>query len=186
MIQLKEEHKNLTPIELAKLTWYYPDNPLYKNPEPAILGLCGEVAEIMECYKKNKYKPNYKWLNCKTCNNLDRKHYNHEFIPIVISECGDCWYYLRILAWMYDCDFNYDFSYLKHDDFLLIADMYNQANRVLQDFIEGKIDTTRVRVIYGHLQTLVKLLGFNMEELTLINYHKLVLDENNHGWKDAR
>ncbi len=38
----------MTPIEKALTTWYKPDNPLYKNPEPAALGLAGEVGELVD------------------------------------------------------------------------------------------------------------------------------------------
>lgn len=113
--ETKHELKKMKPlsgIEKALAAWYKPGNPLYKNPEVAALGLAGEVGELVDLYKEHIYRPGFDWTGCKNCGEPSRSDmicrrlidstYNH--IPFIMSELGDIWYYLRILAWMGDVD----------------------------------------------------------------------------------
>jgi hypothetical protein len=204
---MKPEHKSLSPIELCLLTWYKPDNPLYRDPTHPTIKLAGEIGELLDLYGKEKYKPGFDWMNCK-CRHGEHKgkclhfwawdsedgksHLNHycqckNYVPIVLDELGDILFYLRILAWMWgNKDIDYTYSHLE-TELDLITDMYNQANCILQDRKRNIFDTTRLQIIYGHLINLLDTLGdYTIEQLTELNYYKLNSEETNHGWKDAR
>jgi hypothetical protein len=194
---MKPEHKNLSPTELALLTWYAPDHPLHKDPEHPTIKLAGEIGELLDLYAKDKFKPNFDWMRCKNCGkcvvlhcfdglgNIGCEGSDGTYTPRVLDELGDIWYYLRILAWIYDFDIEYDYSHL-NDTRDLIVDMYYQAAIILNDvFQRSQIDGSRLRIIYGHLVNLLEQLDFTLEELTELNYYKLNSEESNHGWKGA-
>lgn len=180
---MKPEHKDLTPTELSLLTWYKPDNPLYRNPEHPTIKLAGEIGELLDLYGKHKYKPGFDWMVCKSCKNLDPKHFNHRFVPLVLDELGDIYYYLRILAWMFGIQLKVSDKYSYGSPVLdSIETMYKKAGKVLDN--NYSFDT--LNVIYYHLVSILNSLNTTIEELTLLNYYKLNSDETNHGWKDAR
>lgn len=203
MIQLKQEHKDLTPIELSLLTWYYPDNPLYKNPEHPTIKLAGEIGELLDLYGKHIYKPDFNWMNCKYCKQNEVFHTvcdniiycdkgNTEYLPLVLDELGDIWYYLRILAWMYDIELRIsDRQYMDYSILGSLQIIYSSASIILR--VLNWDDTTNkgkridnLLTIYKHLNLILDHLDTPIEDLTLINYQKLVLDSTNHGWKEAR
>lgn len=66
-------------INKALSTWYPKDDPLHFNPHHPLGKLLGEWGELMEDQMKIRYKPNYE--------------------PETEKECGDIWYYLRILSY---------------------------------------------------------------------------------------
>ena len=203
MIQLRKEHENLTSIELAKLTWYYPDNPLYKNPEHPTIKLAGEIGELLDLYGKHIYKPGFDWMDCKHCKQhyalhtiLDDDEYcqigGNKYVPAVLDELGDIWYYLRILAWLYEVELRIaDKKYMDYSILGSLQVMYSSASILFRVFNWNDTTNKGKRVdnilnIYKHLNLLLEHLNYTIEDLTLVNYQKLVLDDTNHGWKDAR
>lgn len=189
---MKQEHKDLTPTELALLTWYKPDNPLYRNPEHPTIKLAGEIGELLDLYGKHKYKPGFDWMVCKSCKNLDPKHFNHRFVPLVLDELGDIWYYLRILAWIYDCKLKIsDKQYMDYSILGSLQIMYSSASIILRVLNWDDTSNKGKRIdnlltIYKHLNLILEHLDTTIEELKLLNYYKLNSEETNHGWKDAR
>lgn len=177
----------MTPTEKALITWYKPGNPLYRNPEPAALGLAGEVGELVDLYKKHKYKPGFSWMSCKYCahpphiDTGDLRRSN--CIPFVIDELGDIWYYLRILAWMNNVDFSEPALVPEEARALQwIKRLYWIANLLLYPSVSTRDDLDR---FYYYFLALLNSLGCTIEELTELNYKKLS-SSGNHGWKDAK
>lgn len=191
---MKKEHKNLTPTELALLTWYKPDNPLYRNPEHPIIKLAGEIGELLDLYGKHKYKPGFDWIVCKVCKCSKEQHFEEKspyacknYTPLVLDELGDIWYYLRILAWIYDLGLLP--SSLNATTGYTIKMMYHHADNILNGgYHENRNFEVmyRIQSIYDCLLELLEHLDTTIEELTLLNYYKLNSDETNHGWKDAK
>jgi hypothetical protein len=178
-------------IKKALETWHNPDNPLYHGFRHPTLKLAGEIGELLDLYAKHKFKPRFDWMQCKYCGNFGLAHQDPEsdcweYVPLVLDELGDIWYYLRILAWINDSDITYDYSHCDSTQSLII-DMYSQANAVLQGiFGKDRFNVDRLKIIYGHSIKLLALLDTDIDELTELNYQKLNSEPTNHGWKDAR
>ena len=201
---MKPEHKDLNPTELALLTWYEPDNPLYHNPEHPTIKLAGEIGELLDLYGKHKFKPGFNWFVCK-CGHVHTEDCNEiiydwesddgyeritvrceceKYIPLVLDELGDIWYYLRILAWMNDVELS-ELNLEDADETSekeAIETMYISASAILAI---GRIKLP-LQSIYSYLILLLDRLDTTIEELTLLNYYKLNSDDTNHGWKNAR
>jgi hypothetical protein len=203
---MKPEHQNLTPTELALLTWHG-GNDL----EHISIKLAGEIGELLDLYGKHKYKPNFSWFDCK-CGHLHTfDHCTWEEVdidtrtiytcpcqtltPLVLDEMGDIWFYLRILVWnensYLDKNLWYEFKKLESDefgwlrddintDFLAIKEMYNRANKILRK--EGIY--TNAEMVYLCLNTILSRMGYTIEDLTRLNYIKLNSEESHHGWND--
>lgn len=194
---MKEEHKNLSPIELSLLTWYDSDHPLYKDPEHPTIKLAGEIGELLDLYAKDKFKPGFSWQDCKICGKSDTFHVSAEemtgevscYIPLVLDELGDIWYYLRILAWIYGFDKPRGIHVLRGEPLLFIRSMFNSANEIMYSIFYYKQDIWHIDWTNTYVQ-LVSLLehhtiGSTIEQLTELNYYKLNSEETNHGWKGA-
>lgn len=200
----------MTPTEKALTTWYKPDNPLYKNPEPAALGLAGEVGELVNLYKKHVYKPGFDWMDCKNCKQsshlgrcqLITNQVNPQFpiLPvkdsspytsIIMDELGDIWYYLRILAWIRGILLFTTLPPLEPEEqrrvyhnLFCITGMYKHAATLL--FEPGPLlSEDDLQGIYFYLKVMLDNLDCTIEELTKLNYKKLS-GSDNHGWKGAR
>jgi len=194
---MKPKHKDLNPTELALLTWYKPDNPLYRNPEHPTIKLAGEIGELLDLYGKHKFKPRFDWMQCKYCGNTIGQHYqnskqcfpdfNTGYTPLVLDELGDIYYYLRILAWIYGLGLLP--SSLNATTGYTIKMMYHHADNILNGGHHENRNFEvmyRIQSIYDCLLELLKHLDTTIEELTLLNYYKLNSDETNHGWKNAQ
>lgn len=193
---MKEEHKYLTPTEKALITWYQPDHDLYKNPEHPILGLAGEIGEILDLYKKHIYKSGFDWMNCKWCNEHGNEHtkkYNwcfgrwvrqdeKKYTPKIIDELSDLWYYLRIVAWIYDVELYIQYSHYL-DTLPIIKTLYAQSSLVLNEEYSVIPIEDYLQEIYEHLLLLLEKLGYTIDQLTELNYLKLNSEPTNHGWK---
>ena len=200
---MKSEHKDLSPTELALLTWYKPDNLLYRNPEHPTIKLAGEIGELLDLYGKHKYKPGFDWVACKRCNHPKEEHtekLSSEFFSalypdkyacsnytsLVLDELGDIYYYLRILAWIYGCEFPETKGTYGIQTLDSIRIMYFHASFIL-NHIESNLQIEwRLQKIYYCILGILENLDTTIEELTLLNYYKLNSEETNHGWKDAR
>lgn len=193
------KHKNLSPIEKALLTWHLPGHELYKNSEPAILGLAGEIGEILDLYKKHTYKNGFDWMDCNTCGykqkkyhtNLQRSttlsmseyhyfdkknkchHFCSRFAPKILDELGDLWYYLRIVAWIYNLKLILPHKLEPTNNIDCIIEMYHHASVLLYT------DLFRIQVygIYASLATLLENLDYTLNRLTELNYQKLNSEE---------
>ncbi len=186
----------MTPTKLALKTWYKPDNPLYENPLHPTIKLAGEIGELMDLYGKHKYKPGFDWMNCKWCGNIALPHQNSEhdcweYVPIVLDELGDIWYYLRIMAWIYNVEFEVKFI-LEPDEkqmFNSIKEIYHFANIILGNLTSfaGELVIQKALInIFRHLIQILADLDCSLNELTELNYLKLNSDDTNHGWKNAQ
>ncbi len=78
---------NDKPIEYALRTWYQPEHdvPEIEQVNQAILQLQSESGELAALWAKHLYKPN---------RTMTREN--------VMDELGDVWYYVRIIAYLYD------------------------------------------------------------------------------------
>jgi len=189
----------MTPTEKALLTWYKPDNPLYKNPEHPTIKLAGEVGELMDLYGKHTYKPGFNWMRCKQCkkdknwhnkNNAKYKPWTKGIVcfrgytSIVLDELGDIWYYLRIMAWIYDVEL--ETQLMLPDEiqtYFSIRTMYINASNIL---LNSENISYSLKTIFQCLNQLLINLDYTLDELTELNYVKLNSDNTNHGWKNAR
>lgn len=197
---MKPEHKDLSPTELALLTWYKPDNSLYRNPEHPTIKLAGEIGELLDLYGKHKYKPGFDWMQCKHWKDSLENHFeggecdfekcfimNSHYTPLVLDELGDIYYYLRILAWIYDLGLLP--SSLNATTGYSIKIMYHHADNILNGGNHENRNFEvmyRIQSIYDCLLELLKHLDTTIEDLTLLNYYKLNSEETAHGWKDAQ
>jgi NTP pyrophosphatase (non-canonical NTP hydrolase) len=111
-------------IEQALKTWYPEDHPLHFEPLHPALGLAGEAGELLDLYKKERFKDGVSWWDCKHCGHPHKSHvyrdgdFHHcsesvrsqesdiqydchcdNHTPKILDELGDLWYYLRILAY---------------------------------------------------------------------------------------
>lgn len=191
---MKSEHNDLSPTELAKLTWYSPDSDKYRDLLHPTLKLAGEIGELLDLYAKHRFKPYFDWMECKNCKRkYDEWHVReycicNVYTPKVLDELGDIWYYLRILAWIYDVDLRDDWyssaeNELTSKDFglRLIPEMYIQVSK----FMQNK-DRSYIKDIYYNFLILLTKLDCTLDQLTKLNYHKLNSEKTNHGWEGAR
>lgn len=179
------------PVDLALLTWYHPDHELYRDPLHPTIKLAGEVGELLDLYAKDKFKPGFSWWRCKycRCGSVSHSLDTHKcpdlrgvYTPLVLDELGDVWYYLRILAWMYDIEFvNHCLEF--KDSLYAIKRMYFHASFIING--SDEIYSKAIQNIYDCLVMLLALLDYNIEQLTELNYYKLNSEPTNHGWKGA-
>ena len=155
--------------ELALRTWYPQDNPLHLDSEPALAGLVGEAGEIVDLLKKSKYKYQQP---------VDRDKF--------LAECGDFWYYLRIVAYQE----NYDLEEsMRRADGIVNAivvrkkDLMYQSLRISVDvaaIVENDICT--IEEVLQRLILMINLFDCTIDQLTELNYAKL--SGGKHGWKE--
>lgn len=191
---MKQEHKDLSPIDLALLSWYKLDNPLYRDPEHPTFKLAGEIGELLDLYGKHKYKPGVDWMDCKYCGygNIDDYHTqdidrvcltsNETYTPLVLDELGDIWYYLRILAWIEDITLSLSDVWYGHKHIDCIKEMYQYAGYLF--YTDN--NKHNLQMIYYYLNILLTNLDCTIEQLTELNYQKLNSEPTNRGWEDTR
>lgn len=116
----------------ALASWYKENNPLRLEPRHPLIALAGEAGELLDCFKKEEYKPNWSWWNCAKCKHTKDEH-NHtdeyyctglvtedkgyangvevfdcdcsNYVPIIIDELGDWSFYIRILTYQQSINF---------------------------------------------------------------------------------
>lgn len=71
--------------KLALETWHNKDVPTNEQINHAMLQLTAEAGEVASLWAKHMYKPGYQ---------VDRDK--------IINELGDLWYYVRIVAYLFD------------------------------------------------------------------------------------
>ena len=164
-------HKKMNRhIELALRTWYPKDDPLHWAKEPAFAGLFGEAGEVVDLIKKAKYKG-------KQPVSRDR----------FLEECGDFWYYLRIVAYQND----YNLAAAIDESANLALDFLNE-NDLLRNAIDMGVrvaiiisyDICMIEDVLGKLILMLNLFECTLDELTDLNYVKLA--GGKHGWKEHK
>ncbi len=197
---MKPEHKDLSPTELVLLTWYQPDNPKYRDPLHPTLKLAGEVGELLDLYAKHLFKPDFDWMNCKWCNLPKSKHVhlaydlyecrdvelNKFYIPKVLDELGDIWYYLRILAWIEGTSLKSIKSIRVTNELENIIFINMNAARIAYATTKDEDNFFRLDSVYTYLLRILDTLDCTLDQLTELNYDKLNSESANHGWKEAK
>jgi len=190
-------------IEMVLTTWYPVDSPLHLNPHQPCIKLAGECGELLDCYAKDEYKPNFSWWNCKHCgkyypkDDLTQRVYKfkvcecNDYTPKVLDELGDISYYLRILAYQKGVTFELlckDFmpeTYKDDSMLLLLMSLGEDSFTVLDDFVsDGIIEIGHLQYCTYILLAILHKLDCSLSHLLELNYRKLDTESQN-GWKDA-
>lgn len=162
-------------IELALRTWYPKDHELHKAANPAVLGLIGEAGEIAELVKKAIYK--YK-------KPIDR--------DLLLAECGDYWYYLRILVYQNGASIGECLNIVKSRYYVspggenlevLTISLSNDSTRIVMN--ERYEAVNRQLEFVDAIETLlriIKMFNCTLDQLTDLNYAKL--SGGKHGWPE--
>lgn len=143
-------------------TWYPPEHSLYRDLEHPLFGLVGEAGEIVDQWKKHRFKPGYE---CSRGEFLD--------------ELGDLWYYLRILAWIMEVKLESQI-FLKNNGTVDILSnlIYWSSTLLLTRYTSQNQEGYLNRTYTCLLDRLVEL-DCTLDELTEFNYRKL---KGRHGW----
>ena len=157
-------------IDMALETWYLPDHPLYKDPFHPALGLAGEAGELIDLYKKEKFKISCSWWD-RGINSM----------PLIIEELGDLTFYLRILLWQAEYKGQLNAGAFSVDIGEKLIDVFLLSSAILEDYYNIGL---LVR-IYGNVHLICSDLGTSIEKVMDLNYSKLKGGDN-HGWKKAR
>jgi hypothetical protein len=187
-------------------TWYEPDHKLHNDPLHPAIGLAGEAGELLNLYKKEKFKSGVSWWDCVYCGLIGVEHnINAEcnpnksgkfftyYTPLILDELGDFWYYLRILAYQQGQDLSeWLFTQYYLDNAPLEEPLYPLAflnrdcGKLLSNYVlDKKINPDILQYIFNGFQTTLRDIRYSLAELTELNYDKLK-DSDNHGWKEAR
>lgn len=193
------ESKMNNAIELSLKTWYPKDHPLHLDPLHPALGLAGEAGELLNLYKKERFKDGVSWWDCARCGHSQDGHNNGEctlsiypiglcpcesYTPKILDELGDAWYYLRILAYQSQCEF---VTYLNKDnqqdnilDVLISINTF--SGKILTMVSHGeKINTFLLNSVFNFYLNALLLLDFTLDQATESNWAKLSARGNN-GW----
>lgn len=174
--------------EKALKTWYPEVHRLYRDPEHPTIKLAGEIGELLDLWAKDRFKPKFSWEQCKNCSDSDCRCDNETlfYTPLILDELGDIWYYLRILAWMYEIEFIKSVAWYTIPD--AIKAMYHHADNILNggNHSGRRFEIAyRLQCIYDCLICILSRLDTAIEILTELNYQKLNSEPTNHGWKGA-
>lgn len=188
-------------IEKALLTWYPKDNELHMDPLHPAIKLAGEAGEILDLYGKHRFKPGFSWWDCKHCKEPERTHSdtghcvlidepvgNKQYVPMVLDELGDWWYYCRILCYQSDIDFSEvqsDLIDIRDVSYHLAWMNFYSATVFKLFMIRNEIDVWYLRNSYVHFLCVLDNLDVILDQITKLNYIKLNTDKTNHGWAGA-
>lgn len=172
-------------INKALSTWYPKDNPLHLDPLHPAIKLAGEAGELLDLYGKHKFKPGFDWMDCKHYVTDNRDGY----VPLVLDELGDWWYYWRILCYQ-DSGIAWDtIDYhkpQKQKELKCLRMLSELSLYILNDFDDvGFINTDELGNAFRWFVDLLYTLDVTLDEITELNYLKLNSESTNHGWKDA-
>ncbi len=185
-------------IEFALRTWYEKDHPLHFDPLHPAIGLAGEAGELLDLYKKERFKSGVSWWDCVCGHKKHNKTLCYAdnalckciiYTPKILDELGDLWYYLRILA--YQLELPISTSLLQSMPPAMDV-ILSQLNIATAKFLEGTIIEIRREdkgailndVNYWFYMTL-KEVDCTLDQLTELNWQKLKYGDN-HGWKGTR
>lgn len=179
-------------IEKALESWYVEGHHLRLEPLHPLLGIAGEAGELLNLYKKNRFKPEFNWSDCKECGQEKddifhgEEQDSHNYVPLILDELGDFWYYLRIVAWQQNIKI-WDYNQLEIDNVeLCLSKLSKFSSALLDDYLEkGVVDRYDLKDIFNWFCYILNHLNCSLEELTELNYEKLNTVAQN-GWSSAR
>jgi NTP pyrophosphatase (non-canonical NTP hydrolase) len=178
--------------EQALKTWYEPSHPLHHGPLHPALGLAGEAGELLDLYKKERFKDGFSWWDCIHCKRTKEVHKTFpnclNYTPKILDELGDLWYYLRVLSYILKKELNFTSEH--YYGTLEIEQVLTSLNLVTAQFaydltINKFADTGRLNIAYTCLDKLLVQFDYTLDQLTELNWQKLK-DGDNHGWAIAR
>ena len=187
----------------ALATWYPTDSPLHLDPRHPAIKLAGEAGEILDCFGKHEYKPNFDWMQCKNCSKIHPStppgwaNMCPEYTPLIMDELGDYSYYLRILAYQKGISFeelckpysevNNKLWYSNDDLLELLSDLYSTSGKVLSSYLEtNNIWTGKLTDCALYFLAILDNLDIKLQNVLDLNYKKLNSEPSNHGWRSAK
>lgn len=175
-------------------TWYDQDHPLHLDPLHPAIGLAGEAGELLDLYKKERFKDGVSWWDCANCGGEKDEHYGwqnnkllSEYTPKILDELGDWWYYFRILAYQKKVDLSEWILEGKRsvpdDKSMILFSLNYQCARLLMICDNsGVIHPDILKIAFRWFQDILFILDCTLDQLTELNYDKLK-DGDHHGWK---
>lgn len=182
----------------ALASWYKEENPLRLEPRHPLIALAGEAGELLDCFKKEEYKPNWSWWNCNKCKHTREEHLATEdkkcdcsnYVPAVLSELGDWSYYLRIVTFQQEvsfemlCDGYTPFTACLEE---LLNDLAYRSVKLHKMWLKTqKVNPYELQILTFIFLTILERLEVSLEEVLALNYKKLNSEETQHGWSAAR
>lgn len=199
-------------IAKALKTWYPKDHSLHNDLLHPAIGLAGEAGELLDLYKKERFKEGVSWWDCVYCGHSRNSHKYREsefhhcnkpvkspesdlfydchckvHAPKILDELGDLWYYIRILAYQQKVDLS-ELALKKNRDDVLrtLFSMDKFCIKLLEICIEvEKINLSILTAIFFYLQDLLFSFDCTLDQLTELNWQKLK-DGDNNGWAKAK
>jgi hypothetical protein len=186
-------------------SWYKEDNPLRLELRHPLIKLVGEAGELLDLYGKQEYKSGFSWRDCKECGQSSddifhgEEKNSHVYIPKVLDELGDWWYYIRIITWQKgisikdwvdeeNCVTRYNFAAL--ETIAQLNKMNRFCSKVLDRYVAtGKITKFQLKNLhfaFSYFYDLLIKLDYSIDQLTELNYKKLNSEPTQHGWNSAR
>lgn len=186
----------MTPIEKCLKTWYPPDHSLHNDPLHPAIGLAGEAGELLNLYKKEKFKDGFSWWDCVHCGRQEKEHFvggnrceyftrSKKYTPKILDELGDAWYYIRILAYQQGVDLSQwvHWMIISENEFLILSSLNFHCADLLKLYDNNQIiNMGLLRTVFGWLQNILSLLDTTLDQLTELNWSKLK-DGDNNGWQ---
>lgn len=193
-------------IEQALKTWYPVDHPLHLDPKHPVLALAGEAGELLDLLKKDLFKPNFSWWNCKHCGYGDASHsmgkclsgpgmgykmLREDYTPLILDELGDYLYYLGILTYQIDASLEemikkaFIFDTYDIEQLLVCLDYVSSGIAYGYLMRDQSINRYDLQIAINLFMSILQKLGVSLERVLEMNYRKLNSEESNHGWKGA-
>lgn len=190
-------------IERALKTWYPVDHSLHLDPKHPAIALAGEAGEILNLLKKDLFKPNFSWWNCRHCGYGDASHsmgkclwsgYNllrEDYTPLILNELGDYSYYLRILTYQIDASFEEmvrkSFIFDIYDIEQLLVCLSHVSSGIAHSHLMKSQSVNRydLQMAVNLFMSILQKLDVSLEKILEMNYRKLNSEESNHGWRGA-
>lgn len=184
----------------ALLSWYKEGNPLRLEPRHPLIKLAGEAGELLDLFGKHEYKPGYNWLEkceCKHNKNshdylgcLEKQCDCKFFYPIILSELGDCSYYLRIITWQQGVSFEtlcQSFEPFTTTLEELLNDLAYRSVKLHKRWLKFQIiDKSELQILTFIFLSILHRLDVDLDTVLELNYKKLNSEETQHGWSQAR
>lgn len=190
----------MTPIEKALKTWHPLHHPLHNDPLHPAIGLAGEAGELLNLYKKERFKDGVSWWDCVHCNESEDWHSRNNsrcsgmgitaYTPKILDELGDLWYYLRIIIYQNGLPIAIPIlESLEPDTIVILSKLNKQSAKLLEYYTvylgyKRFVIETLNNVNYLFFM-LLRDIDCTLDELTELNWNKLK-DGNHNGWKEAK
>ena len=182
-------------ITKALTTWYDKDHLLHFDPLHPAIGLAGEAGELLDLYKKERFKDGVSWWDCAKCKFSKDSHYSRNgilwcsesisYTPKIFDELGDLWYYLRISAYQQDVKLDI-LKVNMHDEILVSLTQlnYHSASILTQYTRDDSTPHYNLLVASKWFQNVLILLDTTLDYITELNWQKLN-KPGNHGWSSS-